>query len=191
MVALWNRADHYIFILWFLLLLLFFPRLILAIAEWMSAILAYTHGVHAACWKYRTQKSCQKSPSGHHRTTLSGYIFVIKARINNRKKLVKQQYLFHISPNMVNFGPLTAEIDPVVCDTPENFNGFRVLAVTAAMSLNGRQPNFARWLAVFWAGTQHIHFWGFLPRYGFSLCVQVLRSRILAALLHGGWLVGV
>jgi len=137
------------------------------------------------------KKIVKNLPSGHHRTTLSGYIFVIKARINNRKKLVKQQYLFHISPNMVNFGPLTAEIDPVVCDTPENFNGFRVLAVTAAMSLNGRQPNFARWLAVFWAGTQHIHFWGFLPRYGFSLCVQVLRSRILAALLHGGWLVGV
>jgi len=30
---------------------------------------------HAARWKYRTQKSRQKSPSGHHRTTLSGYIF--------------------------------------------------------------------------------------------------------------------
>ena len=42
MVALWSRADHYIFILWFLLLLSsFFPRLIIAIAEWMSAILAH------------------------------------------------------------------------------------------------------------------------------------------------------
>jgi len=29
---------------------------------------------------------------------------------------------------MVNFGPLAAEIDPVVWDTPANFNGFRVLA---------------------------------------------------------------
>jgi len=36
--------------------------------------------------KYRTQKSRQKSPSGHHRTTLSGYIFATKARIDNRKK---------------------------------------------------------------------------------------------------------
>jgi len=25
--------------------------------------------------KYRTQKSRQKSPSGHHRTTSTGYIF--------------------------------------------------------------------------------------------------------------------
>ena len=40
------------------------------------------------CKKYTGRK---KSPSGHHRTTLSGYIFATKARINNRKKLVKQQ----------------------------------------------------------------------------------------------------
>jgi len=30
--------------------------------------------------------------------------------------------------NMVNFGPLAAEIVSLVCDTPGNFNGFRVLA---------------------------------------------------------------
>jgi len=30
--------------------------------------------------------------------------------------------------NMVNFGLLAAEIDPVVWGTPANFNGFRVLA---------------------------------------------------------------
>ena len=42
MVALCNRADHYIFILWFLLsICLFFPHLISAVAEWMSAILAH------------------------------------------------------------------------------------------------------------------------------------------------------
>jgi len=29
---------------------------------------------------------------------------------------------------MVNFGPLAAEIDPVVWGTPAHFNGFRVLA---------------------------------------------------------------
>ena len=42
--------------------------------------------LHAARWIHRTQKSRQKSPSGHHRTTLSGYIFTTKARIDNRKK---------------------------------------------------------------------------------------------------------
>jgi len=43
--ALWNRADHYIFALWFLLssfcLSFVFPRLISAVAYWMSAILPH------------------------------------------------------------------------------------------------------------------------------------------------------
>jgi len=38
MVALCNRADHYIFILFLLLL---FPRLISAVGDWMSAILSH------------------------------------------------------------------------------------------------------------------------------------------------------
>jgi len=42
MVVLCNRADHYIFILSFALsFYLFFPRLILAVADWMSAILPH------------------------------------------------------------------------------------------------------------------------------------------------------
>ena len=37
MAALWNRVGHYIFVLWFLLLLSFF-RLFSAVADWMSTI---------------------------------------------------------------------------------------------------------------------------------------------------------
>jgi len=59
------------------------------------------------------KKSRQKSPSGHHRTTLSGYIFATKARIDNWK---------------LNFGPLAAEIVSLVWGTSGNFNGFRALA---------------------------------------------------------------
>jgi len=77
-------------------------------------------------------KSRQKSPSGHHPTTLSGYIFAIRQVSTIGKKLVKQQYLPTIlSPhNMVNFGPLAAEIVSLVWDwgTPGNFNGFCVFA---------------------------------------------------------------
>jgi len=47
--------------------------------------------------KMQDPKSRQKSPPGHHRTTLSGYIFATKAHIDNRKKSVKQQYLLHMS----------------------------------------------------------------------------------------------
>ena len=60
---------------------------------------------------------------------LFGYIFATKARIDIGKKLVKQQYVLHMSHNMVNFGPLTAETGSGVWGTPANFNWFRVLAV--------------------------------------------------------------
>ena len=49
---------------------------------------------------------------------------------------------------------------------------------------------FARCLAVCWAGILYVHFRGLLPLTEFcqqqnSPSVQILRSRILAALLHG------
>jgi len=48
--------------------------------------------------KIQDAKMTQKSPPGHHPTTLSGYVFATKARIDNwKKKLVKQQYLLHMS----------------------------------------------------------------------------------------------
>jgi len=76
MAALWNGAGHYIFALWFLL----FPRLISAIADWMSAILPHKMQVwnvlHVARWKYRTQKIDIWAPSHN-------YIFAIMARIDN------------------------------------------------------------------------------------------------------------
>jgi len=47
MAALWNRAGHYIFMLWFLssiFVYLFFPRLISAAGDWMSTILPHMVG---------------------------------------------------------------------------------------------------------------------------------------------------
>ena len=80
MAALWNRAGNYIFALWFLLLLyIFFPRLISAVADWMSAIFPHMvrpkcefkmqvwNVLNAARWKYRTQKSRQ----GRHLGTIA------------------------------------------------------------------------------------------------------------------------
>jgi len=74
----------------------------------------------------------QKMPSGHHPTTLSGYIFATNAHIDNsKKKLVKQQYIVHMYSQCseANFGPLAAEIVLLVWGTPANFNGFRLLAM--------------------------------------------------------------
>ena len=57
--------------------------------------------------------------------------------------LEPRNYLYSCPHNMVNFGPLAAEIVSLVWGTPANFNGFRVLAVLLHGSLFGRQPNFA------------------------------------------------
>ena len=79
--------------------------------------------LHVTRWKCRTQKLAKKSPN------LSGHIFATKARSNNRKKNLLSSNIFSTCPrSMVNFGLLTAEIDPVVWGTSANFNGFRVLA---------------------------------------------------------------
>ena len=101
--------------------------------------------LHAARWKCRTQKIVKNSPSGHHRTTLLGYIFATKACIDNRKKI-----LLNISTsstgshNMVNFGPLTDEILSRVWGTPSKFQLVSPLgSVTARHSSSGHQPNFA------------------------------------------------
>jgi len=83
----------------------------------------------AARCKYGMQKSRQKSPSGHYRTTLSGYIFANKACIDNRKKNLLSSNISSTCPhNMVNFGRLAAEIISLVWGTPANFNGFGILA---------------------------------------------------------------
>jgi len=59
--------------------------------------------LQVARWKYRTQNLAKKSPSGHHCTTLSGYIFAIKARIDNRKKNLLSSNISTCLHNMVNF----------------------------------------------------------------------------------------
>jgi len=126
MAALHSTCGHYIFYyiiflpcgFLFYLSSFFFPRLISAIAEWMSITLLH-YGValvriynaqvlnvlHDARWKYRKQKRRKKSPFGHHRTNLSGLIFATKAYIGNRKKLVKQQYVLRTFPQYGELRP--------------------------------------------------------------------------------------
>jgi len=54
----------------------------------------------------------------------------------------------------------------------------RIGFVTAWTSLNGCQPNFARCLAVSWAGTVYIHFWWLLPLIGIlPAAIFTLRPR--------------
>jgi len=80
----------------------------------------------AARWKCTTPKIAIRAPS--HNFVGLGYIFATKARIDNRKKMLSSNISSRCPHNMVNFGPLAAEIGSGVWGTPANFNGFRVLA---------------------------------------------------------------
>jgi len=121
----------------------------------------------AARWKCRTQKIAKNSPSVHHRTTLSGYIFATKACIDNRKKAVKQRYLLHVSSQYGELWPSRDWDRFVSLGHPSKFQRVSCCGfVAAATSLNGSQPNFAWCLAISSAGTLYIHFLAFLPRNG-------------------------
>ena len=120
--------------------------------------------LYAARWKHRTQKSRQKSPSGHHQTTLSGYIFASKARIDNWKKNLLSSNISCTRPhNMVNFGPLAAEIVSLVWGTPGNFNGFRVLAAllhgTLVVGVNQTLRRWTEGATYIRQGGHHVRHW--------------------------------
>jgi len=100
--------------------------------------------LHAARCKCRTQKIARNSPSGHHRTTLLGYIFATKAHIDNRKKRVKQQYLPHMSPQYGELRPTSGwDMLASLGNPSKSQRVSRLGNVTARHSSSGRQPNFA------------------------------------------------
>jgi len=136
MAALHSRCAHYIFDL-FLLSIFFLssPNLsrrrldVYHTSTHCVALVQISNaGLKTCCTRLAENTGCKNSPSVHHCTTLSGYIFATQAHIDNRKKLVTAISRPHIPYNMVNFGPLAPEISWRVWGTPANFNGFCVLA---------------------------------------------------------------
>ena len=137
MAALRSRCGHYIFVLFLPFFFSFFssanlsgPRLDVYHTSTqrcgLSANLECRYEMY--CTRLAENTGRKKSPSRHHRTTLLGHIFATKVRIENRKNLLNSNTSSTFPDNMVNFGPLTAEIGSGVWGTPTNFNGFCVLA---------------------------------------------------------------
>jgi len=132
MAALWNRAGHYIFALWFLSFFFSSPNL----SGCRVGCLPYFHtlcGLSAnlecrsemCCTRLAGNTGRNKSPFWHRRTTLSGHILGTKACIDNRKKNLLNSNTSSTCPaNMVNFGLLRAEICSRVSGTPEISTGF-------------------------------------------------------------------
>jgi len=131
MTALSNKAGHYIFALWFLSSF-FSPnlssrRLDVYFYTWCGSSTNLECRSEMCCMWLAENAGPKKSPSGHHHTTLSGYIFATKARIHNQKK-TNSNISSTCLHNMVNFSPLAAEIRWRVWGTLANFNRFRILA---------------------------------------------------------------
>jgi len=102
--------------------------------------------LHAARWKHRMQRSRQKLPSGHHRTTLSGYIFATKARIDNRKKNLSSNMpcTVHMSPQYGVLRP-TSSWDRSGSLRHPCTQVSRLCSVTARHLVVGNNQTLRRW----------------------------------------------
>ena len=83
--------------------------------------------LHAARCKCTTQKKSPKIAIWAPSHNFVG-LYLCNSFVDNRKKLLSSNISCTCRHNMVNFGPLAAEIVSLVWGTPGNFNGFRVLA---------------------------------------------------------------
>jgi len=84
--------------------------------------------LHGARCKYRTQKVVKN----RHLGTMAQLCRAMSSQLRHISTIGKKRLSSNVSStcsyNMVNFGPLAAEIGPVIWGIPANFNAFRVLA---------------------------------------------------------------
>ena len=173
MTALRSRCGHYIFVLWFLSI--FFPRLI---SPAQIGCLPYIHtwcalSANLGC---RSEKCCtwlakntrhKKSPKICHLSTITQLCRAISSQLRHVSTIGKNLLNSNISPtcpyNMVNFGPLAAEICWRVWGTPANFNGIRILAALLQGTLVvGISQTFLCWTegaTYIWLGSHHVGHW--------------------------------
>jgi len=137
------------------------------------------------CCSWLAENTGCKNSSAHHRTTLSGFIFARKACNDNRKKNLLDSNISSTCSNyMANFGPLTAEICSLIWGTPANIDFASHRRPTKLCTMFDR---LVGWYTIYtytyiFSGALAPHI--ILPG-AKSLCVQVLRSPVLAVLLHG------
>jgi len=133
----------------------------------------------------------------HHLGTIAQFCWAVSSQLRHVSKIGKKLLRSNTSStcphNMVNFGPLTAEISSGVWGTPANFNGFPILAALLHGNTSGRQPNFAalnrgchlysarrpsRLALVHILVIYVLRGWKFLVtlRYSITFCVKMVKS---------------
>jgi len=145
MATLCNRAGHYIFALWFLSFYLFsLPNLSGCISD---VCCTSTRGV-ALVWSVnlecRSEMCCARLAGNARRKkspkslgAIAQHCQAISSQLRHVSTIGKNLLSSNISPtcrhNMVNFGPLAAEICWRDWGTPANFNGFWNFHILAAL----------------------------------------------------------
>ena len=83
------------------------------------------------CTRLAKSTGRKKSPKIHHLGTVTQLCQAISSQLRHLSTIGKNLLNSNASPaspyNMVNFGPVAAEIGSLVWGNPANFNGFRVL----------------------------------------------------------------
>jgi len=85
-----------------------------------------------SCTRLTANAGRKKVAKNRHLGIIGQVCRAISSQLRHASTIWKNLLSSNISStcvhNMVNFGPLAAEIVSLVCGTPGNFNGFRVLA---------------------------------------------------------------
>jgi len=155
--------DHYIFAMWFFLLLFssfFFLSSPNLSRRRLDICHTSTHGVaFCANLRCRSETCCtplagnagpKKVAKNRHLGTIAQFCQAISSQLRHASTIGKTPLSSNMSSrfphNMVNFGPLAAEIGLPVWGTPSNFNGFRVLATLLHESqVVGVSQTLRRW----------------------------------------------
>jgi len=106
---------------------------------------------------------CKNDAKNRHLGTIAQLCRATSSQLR-QKKVVKQQYLLHMSPQYGELrGPLAAEIVSFVWGTPANFNRFCFLAVllngTRAVGTSQILRSWARGATYIWQCDHHVGQW--------------------------------
>jgi len=125
--------------------------------------------LHAARWNTGRKNDAKN----RHLGTIAQLCQAISSQLKHvstigKKNLLSSNISFTSPYNMVNFGPLAAEIVSLVWGTPANFNGFCVLAslLQRRHATEANQTLHDVWPSPAWLHYIYIHFWRLLPHNG-------------------------
>jgi len=162
---------------------------------WCSLSVNFGSRSEMCCTRLAENTGCKKSQKIRHLGTIAQLLWAVPLQLRHvltlRKKAIKLQYLLHMPPQYGKLGPLADEIGSGVWGTPANLNEFRVLPSLLQWR---RSPEANHTLHDVWPSPGLVHYiyifrgscylTEFCPVQN-SLYVQVLRSPIFSALLHG------